>query len=274
MTDQAEYRDPPPRPDRAKAVLSGELEQILSRIKDERERMRTELEAERELTTELREQLEKLRDGDFDLFDDRPAGSASDSSIAAVADLAEQRELRRSGEPSVGVLPEDGRLRSALATAEREIDRLRSELARFRVGKSQKRTTGPDERPSRIYVVDGDGLAALIWPNRPVAQSRVDLATAVEASGARENTAAELVFRNERGLERLSDHHCRTRVWIPPSEVPLDAFVRHLHGRNRRDLPTVVVSGRPGFTDVLSPIAYAEHLGLRRPPERPEVLAR
>lgn len=153
-----------------------------------------------------------------------------------------------------------------LTVARREIDTLRSELSMTRTRPSGRPSTpgpgGDDSSSENLFILDGDALAGLIWPDLDLDEARLHLAEAVEDHGRRIGVMAELVFQSAGGLERLPSGCHYIRVRVPKREVPLETVIRQLDDANGERYDIHVVTDRSGFVNSVPLDHYADWLGV------------
>ena len=278
---------------------SDELDQVITRVRQDRATLGQALLAEQAASAQLRERLDHLTEERSQVNQQTARDAAKIERLTTAAleiehhyeqalaerdleigelrarqdDVAEEwssryRRLAQGHQREVEAFSQE------LAAARGEIETLRIELSTERA----RSTTGlpVDETVTQAdgaYIIEGDALAILIWPDLKMAESRSMLIDALDEYCEQTETQAEVLFQSELGLEDVTNDLRRARVRVPHDGIPLELVIRQLYDVHSVNRQTIVATNRSGFARSVNLVRFAAQMGLRTPPSRPALEA-
>ncbi len=270
------------------AAVFSEIEASLTRLKNDRQRLLAERDAEREnsqrLTAELersktevrdvqqtaaqeRARVERLKtamaDTERHIHDMVEAGERQliDLQIRHDAAIEEwQTRFQRAGDSHEREMNRAEREKAELA---REIEALRVELQSVRSRPGDLMSISDRlGRPGSVLVVDGEPLAIMAWPSTPADARRHRLLSRLERYCVDTRSVADVVFDDPAGTEAIAESSS-VRVRIPHRDLPADSAIRRLEQTYvESGHPVSVVTSRVSSPNQVSTSIFATHIGI------------
>ncbi len=270
------------------AAVFSEIEASLTRLKNDRQRLMAERDAEREnslrLTSELEQSKAEVRDVQQTAAQERArvdrlktALADTERHIHEMVEVSErqlidlqvrhdaaieewQTRFQRSGDSHEREMNRIEREKAELA---REIEALRVELQSVRSRPVDLSSIGERlGRPGSVLVVDGEPLAIMAWPSTPADARRHRLLSRLERYCVDTRSVADVVFDDPAGTEAAAESSS-VRVRIPHRGLPADAALRRLEQTYvESGHPVSVVTSRVGSPNQVSTSIFATHVGI------------
>lgn len=275
-----------------------EIERVVSLVQQDRQRLSAELDAERRARAELQARVDALNAERVD-FAQRATNDQVqiDRLKAAARDLEHRYEMalaqrdQRMGEMqrNLEAVNQEWQTRfdRLVDSHDREIRQLEDELAHSRnevdtllveLAAARSRMAAEDadhellSDPNAMILVDGDPLAAMLWPGARPSVGRRELILLLQNHAETIGTNYDIVFRTTQGLDTERPPHPAVRLRVPHEGIPIEPALRRLVDAYAQERPVLIATNLSGFPQSVPLLRFAAHLGEQVSMARPAEL--